>query len=65
MPGAFPQTRRFAAEFTSGTDHERFDFTIVLILDGLLHRWELSRSQRPDVRQAITRIAGAFERVEA
>lgn len=31
----FPQTRRYAAELTAGTDHERFDFTITLMLDGL------------------------------
>lgn len=31
----FPQTRRYAAELTAGTDHERFDFTISLMLDGL------------------------------
>jgi AcrR family transcriptional regulator len=31
----FPQTRRYAAELTSGTGHERFDFTLSLILDNL------------------------------
>jgi AcrR family transcriptional regulator len=31
----FPQTRRYAAELTSGTGHERFDFTLGLILDNL------------------------------
>lgn len=31
----FPQTRRYAAELTSGTGHERFDFTLGLILDRL------------------------------
>jgi AcrR family transcriptional regulator len=31
----FPQTRRYAAELTAGADHERFDFTIALMLDGL------------------------------
>jgi AcrR family transcriptional regulator len=31
----FPQTQRYAAELTAGTDHERFDFTIGLMLDGL------------------------------
>ncbi|MFS7872378.1 LysR family transcriptional regulator [Streptomyces asiaticus] len=41
------QARRYAAELTSGPDHERFDFTIALLLDGLLRRCELSRSQRP------------------
>lgn len=31
----FPQTQRYAAELTAGTNHERFDFTIGLMLDGL------------------------------
>jgi AcrR family transcriptional regulator len=31
----FPQTRRYAAELTAGTGHERFDFTLDLILNGL------------------------------
>jgi AcrR family transcriptional regulator len=31
----FPQTRRYAAELTSGTGHERFDFTLSLIVDNL------------------------------
>jgi AcrR family transcriptional regulator len=31
----YPQTRRYAAELTSGTEHERFDFTITLMLDCL------------------------------
>jgi AcrR family transcriptional regulator len=34
----FPQTRRYAAELTSGTGHERFDFTLALILDNLAPR---------------------------
>jgi hypothetical protein len=34
----FPQTRRHAAELTSGTGHERFDFTVGLILDNLTRR---------------------------
>jgi len=32
---AFPQTRAHAAELTSGSGHQRFDFTLNLILDGL------------------------------
>lgn len=32
---SFPQTRRYATELTAGTGHERFDFTITLMLDGL------------------------------
>jgi AcrR family transcriptional regulator len=35
LPDPFPQTRRYAAELTAGADHERFDFTINLMLDGL------------------------------
>jgi AcrR family transcriptional regulator len=34
----FPQTRRYAAELTSGTGHERFDFTLSLIIDNLAPR---------------------------
>jgi Tetracyclin repressor-like, C-terminal domain len=34
----FPQTRRYAAELTSGTGHERFDFTLSLIVDNLAQR---------------------------
>jgi hypothetical protein len=37
--GTFPQTRRYAAELTSGTGHDRFEFTLGLIIDNL------SRSQ--------------------
>jgi AcrR family transcriptional regulator len=32
---AFPNTRRYAEELTSGVEHERFDFTIGLIVDNL------------------------------
>lgn len=34
----FSQTRRYAAELTSGTGHERFDFTLRLIIDSLTER---------------------------
>ncbi len=34
----FPQTRLHAAELTSGTGHERFDFTLSLIVDNLTQR---------------------------
>jgi len=37
-PDQFPQTRRHAAELTAGTGHERFDFTLSLILDNLTQR---------------------------
>jgi AcrR family transcriptional regulator len=32
----FPQTRRHAAELTSGTGHDRFEFTLGLITDSLI-----------------------------
>jgi hypothetical protein len=35
---AFPQTKRYAAELTAGTGHDRFDFTLGLMIDGLAHR---------------------------
>jgi AcrR family transcriptional regulator len=31
----FPQTRRYAEELTSGTGHDRFEFTLGLIMDNL------------------------------
>lgn len=34
----FPQTKRYAAELTSGTGHERFDFTLSLLVDNLTQR---------------------------
>ena len=34
----FPQTRRYAAELTSGTGHERFDFALGLLIDNLTQR---------------------------
>ncbi|MFJ8623553.1 TetR/AcrR family transcriptional regulator [Kitasatospora sp. NPDC093550] len=33
--GAFPHTTRHAAELTSGEGHDRFDFTLGLMIDGL------------------------------
>jgi len=38
LPGTFPYTRRYAAELTSGTALDRFDFTLNLIMDGLGNR---------------------------
>jgi AcrR family transcriptional regulator len=35
LPDTFPQTKRYAAELTSGEAHQRFDFTLGLLLDGL------------------------------
>ena len=34
----FPHTTRYATELTAGEDHDRFDFTLTLLLDGLAHR---------------------------
>jgi AcrR family transcriptional regulator len=38
LPDTFPQTKRYAAELTAGTGHDRFDFTIGLMIDGLARR---------------------------
>ena len=35
LPDTFPQSRRYAAELTAGTGHDRFDFTLGLMIDGL------------------------------
>ncbi|MFJ3759810.1 TetR/AcrR family transcriptional regulator [Streptomyces sp. NPDC090080] len=35
-PGLFPHTVAHARELTSGTGHERFDFTLTLLLQGLV-----------------------------
>ena len=35
LPSTFPQSKRYAAELTAGTVHDRFDFTIGLMIDGL------------------------------
>ena len=35
---AFPHTTRHAAELTAGEGHDRFDFTLTLMIDGLAHR---------------------------
>ncbi len=38
LPDTFPQTKRYAAELTAGTGHDRFDFTLGLMIDGLARR---------------------------
>ena len=38
LPGTFSHSKRYAAELTAGTGHDRFDFTIGLMIDGLAHR---------------------------
>jgi hypothetical protein len=35
VPNAFPRTKRYAAELTSGTALDRFAFTLDLIVGGL------------------------------
>jgi AcrR family transcriptional regulator len=35
LPDGYPQTKRYAAELTAGTVHDRFDFTLGLMIDGL------------------------------
>lgn len=35
LPDGYPHTKRYAAELTAGTVHDRFDFTIGLMIDGL------------------------------
>jgi len=35
LPDTFPQTKRYAAELTAGGGHDRFDFTVGLMLNGL------------------------------
>ena len=37
-PVSFPHTIRHAAELTAGEGHDRFDFTLALMIDGLAHR---------------------------
>jgi hypothetical protein len=36
--GTFPHAKRYAAELTAGAGHDRFDFTIGLMLNGLAPR---------------------------
>ena len=38
LPDIFPQSKRYAAELTAGTGHDRFDFTIGLMIGGLARR---------------------------
>ena len=35
LPDTFPQTKRYAAELTAGTGHDRFDFTLGLMIGDL------------------------------
>jgi hypothetical protein len=38
LPDTFPHTKRYAAELAAGTGHDRFDFAIALMIDGIAHR---------------------------
>jgi AcrR family transcriptional regulator len=59
LPDTFPQSKRYAAEVTSGTGHERFDFTVGLMVDGLADRERISghsaRMDRPATQQRESR----------
>jgi AcrR family transcriptional regulator len=35
LPDTFPQTKRYASELTAGEGHDRFDFTLGLMINGL------------------------------
>jgi AcrR family transcriptional regulator len=48
----FPNTRRHAAELTSGTGHDRFDFTLNLIIDNLTRPGQSDQS--PEYPQKTT-----------
>ncbi len=50
----FPQTRRYAAELTSGTGHERFDFTLRLVVDNLTRRRSTTPATTKTKQQAGT-----------
>ena len=52
LPDTFPQSKRYAAELTAGTGHDRFDFTIALMIDGLTNL--LSRRIRASRRKRCT-----------
>jgi hypothetical protein len=39
LPGTFPNTKRYAAGLTAGVGHDRFDFTIALMIEDLAHRY--------------------------
>jgi AcrR family transcriptional regulator len=55
----FPQISRYAVELTSGTGHERFDFTLGLIVDNLTQRRPASVGKHPPVGRPATRVASA------
>jgi AcrR family transcriptional regulator len=54
----FPQTRRYAAELTSGTGHERFDFTLSLIVDNLTQHPPRQPNLQPPPRSRPAGTAG-------
>lgn len=59
LPDTFPQSRRYATQLTSGANHERFEFTIGLLIDGLAHHERISghsaRADRPDAHERAPR----------
>jgi AcrR family transcriptional regulator len=57
LPDSFPQTKRYAAELTSGAGHDRFDFTIGLMIDGLSPAWDSAG----DPVQLGQQVGGEFQ----
>jgi len=55
---AFPQTRRYAAELASGTGHDRFEFTLGLIVDNLTQPPPTPASHTPGRSRARPAAAG-------
>jgi AcrR family transcriptional regulator len=61
----FPQTRRYAAELTSGTGHERFDFVLSLIIDNLAQHQPTAPATRRPHQQASASGAKPTRRVSS
>jgi AcrR family transcriptional regulator len=43
----FPNTTRYAAELTAGEAHDRFEFTLAMMIEGLVHRNQSERTESP------------------
>lgn len=43
----FPNTTRYAAELTAGEAHDRFEFTLAMMIEGLVHRNHSERTESP------------------
>lgn len=56
LPAAtFPHTTRHADELTAGERHDRFDFTVDLMIDGLAHREpDAARRLRPAAHDRVS-----------